>query len=88
MHTTLAPSHHRLDHILVYHFLLLTAVSLLILPLFEHDKTLILMLLVSAQIVMTCINTLVSVSFGQRIEKIALTVLFALWMAVWMVHLG
>ncbi|WP_028773046.1 hypothetical protein [Shewanella waksmanii] len=88
MLTTLPTSHYRLDHILLYHFLLLTAISLLILPLFEHDNTLVLMLLVSLQIVLTCINTLISVSFGQRIERIALSVLFALWMTVWLVHLN
>ncbi|GGI92224.1 hypothetical protein GCM10007978_32190 [Shewanella hanedai] len=76
-----------LDKLLLYHFLLVTAVALLILPLIIEDKIFELMLLLTLQITLTCISTLIGLSMGHRLNRGAVTLLFVIWMLVWCVHL-
>ncbi|WP_076408859.1 hypothetical protein [Shewanella sp. UCD-KL12] len=77
-----------LDKILLYHFLMVTAVALLITPLITDNKLFELMLLVSMQIALTCISTLIGLSMGHTINRRAASLLFAVWMLVWCVHLA
>ncbi|MPY21569.1 hypothetical protein FM037_18385 [Shewanella psychropiezotolerans] len=77
-----------LDKLLLYHFLMVTAVALLITPLITDNKIFELMLLVTMQIVLTCISTLIGLSMGHTVSKRAASVLFAIWMLVWCVHLA
>ncbi|AQS36914.1 hypothetical protein Sps_01750 [Shewanella psychrophila] len=77
-----------LDKLLLYHFLMVTAVALLITPLVTDNKFFELMLLVTMQIVLTCISTLIGISMGHTVSKRAASVLFATWMLVWCVHLA
>jgi hypothetical protein len=76
-----------LDKLLLYHFLLVTAVALLILPLIIEDKIFELMLLLTLQVTLTCISTLIGLSMGHRLNRGAITLLFTIWMLVWCVHL-
>ena len=75
------------DKFLLYHFLLVTGIALLVTPLITQDKTLGLTLLVSLQIALTCISTLIGINMGQRLDRRAATLLFSVWMLVWPVHL-
>ncbi|QFU22172.1 hypothetical protein FM038_008405 [Shewanella eurypsychrophilus] len=77
-----------LDKLLLYHFLMVTAVALLITPLITDNKIFELMLLVTMQIALTCISTLIGLSMGHTISKRAASLLFAIWMLVWCVHLA
>ena len=76
-----------LNKLLLYHFLLVTAVALLILPLIIEDKIFELILLLILQITLTCISTLIGLSMGHRLNRGAVTLLFVIWMLVWCVHL-
>lgn len=76
-----------LDKLLLYHFLLVTAMALLVTPFISGDKTFKLMLLVSMQIALTCISTLIGLGVGHRLNRGAATLLFSAWMLVWLVHL-
>ncbi len=87
MLTTKPISGSSLDKLLLYHFLLVTAVALLILPLIIEDKIFELMLLLTLQITLTCISTLIGLSMGHRLNRGAVTLLFVIWMLVWCVHL-
>ncbi|MEC4724680.1 hypothetical protein HWQ46_03845 [Shewanella sp. D64] len=77
-----------LDQLLLYHFLFVTAIALLILPLIIEDKIFELMLLLTLQITLTCISTLIGLSMGHRLNRGAMTLLFAIWMLVWCVNLA
>lgn len=77
-----------LDKLLLYHFLMVTAVALLLTPLITDNKIFELMLLVTMQIALTCISTLIGLSMGHTISKRAASLLFAIWMLVWCVHLA
>ncbi|WP_299788408.1 hypothetical protein [uncultured Shewanella sp.] len=76
-----------LDKLLLYHFLLVTGVALLGIPVITQDKTFGLMLLLSIQIALTCISTLIGLKVGHRLNRGAATLLFGIWMLVWLVHL-
>jgi len=75
------------DKFLLYHFLLVTGIALLVTPLITQDKTFGLTLLVSLQIALTCISTLIGFNMGHRLDRGAATLLFSVWMLVWLVHL-
>ncbi|NRB22399.1 MAG: hypothetical protein HRU42_01665 [Shewanella sp.] len=77
-----------LDRLFLYHFLMVTGVALLFTPLITDNKTFVLMLLVTMQIVLTCIGALIGLSLGHTVSKRAASVLFAIWMLVWCVHLA
>ncbi|RTR34229.1 hypothetical protein [Shewanella atlantica] len=77
----------RLDKILLYHFLMVTALALLITPFITQDKTFGLMLLISMQISLTCISSLIGLNMEHRLNRGAATLLFSAWMLVWLVHL-
>ncbi|MEI6858212.1 MAG: hypothetical protein V5788_00165 [Shewanella sp.] len=77
-----------LDKLLLYHFLMITAVALLVVPLITDNKIFELMLLVTIQIVFTCISTLIGLSMGHTVSKRSTSVLFTIWMLVWCIHLA
>ncbi|BAJ02842.1 hypothetical protein [Shewanella violacea] len=77
-----------LDRLLLYNFLMVTAVALLITPLLTDNKLFELMLLITMQIALTCISTLIGLSMGHTVTKRGASLLFAIWMLVWCVHLA
>ncbi len=77
-----------LNNLLLYHFLLVTAIALLILPFVTDNKIFELMLLLTMQIALTCVSTLIGLSMKHRLNRGAVTFLFAIWMLVWCVHVN
>jgi len=76
-----------LNTLLLYHFLLITGGTLIILPLLADNKKFELTLLIAILIILTSLSTIIGLSIGHRITRTALGFLFAIWMLVWCVHL-
>jgi hypothetical protein len=77
----------RLDLLLLYQFLLVAALLLLAAPFITQITELAMLLLFSLQIVLTSIATLVATFFKQSIDRVSVSILFALWLLVWITHL-
>ncbi|GIU50083.1 hypothetical protein [Shewanella algidipiscicola] len=78
---------YRLDQVLIYQFLLVAALLLLAAPLATKTSGLGMLWMFSLQIILTSIATLAAIIIKQPINRISVTVLFGIWLLVWITHL-
>ncbi|MFT5788881.1 MAG: hypothetical protein ACI8SJ_000989 [Shewanella sp.] len=87
MLTTLSNPATRLDKLLLFHFLLVTAWVILSAPLLAQSPNVEPLVLTRLVIVLTSISTLIGLKVRHRLGKSAYSLLFATWMAVWVSQL-
>ncbi|MCL1147685.1 hypothetical protein L2747_16895 [Shewanella marinintestina] len=87
MLATLSNQGVRLDKLMLFHLLLVTAWLLTLSPLIHLTAGATPLVLSSLVIPLTCISTLVGLKLGHRFDKRPSSLLFASWMLVWAVHL-
>ncbi|MCL1059281.1 hypothetical protein L2729_15015 [Shewanella gelidimarina] len=87
MLTTLSNPTTRLDRLLLYHFLLVTAWVILCAPLIAQSPSLEPLVLSSLVIVLTSISTLIGLKMAHGFSKNTYSLLFISWMAVWVAQL-
>ncbi|MEZ9819831.1 hypothetical protein AB4238_04260 [Shewanella sp. 10N.286.45.A1] len=83
MLTTMTNPGVRLDRLLLFHFLLITAWVILAAPLLSQNRTIEPLILASLTITLSCVSTLIGLKLGHGFTRVAYTLLFASWMAVW-----
>ena len=83
MLTTMTNPGVRLDRLLLFHFLLITAWVILASPLLSQSRTIEPLILASLTITLSCVSTLIGLKLGHGSTRVAYTLLFASWMAVW-----
>ncbi|WP_044555938.1 hypothetical protein [Shewanella piezotolerans] len=83
MLTTMTNPGVRLDRLLLFHFLLITAWVILAAPLLSQNRTIEPLVLASLTITLSCISTLIGLKLEHGFSKVAYTLLFVSWMAVW-----
>lgn len=86
MNTTTV-TQHRLDQVLIYQFLLIAALLLLAAPLATKPSELGVLLMFSLQVILTSVATLAAMVIKQPINRISVTILFGIWLLVWITHL-
>ncbi|WP_028768376.1 hypothetical protein [Shewanella fidelis] len=87
MLATLSQHGVRLDKLMLFHFLLVTAWLLTLSPLVHLTYGATPLVLSSLVIPLTCISTLIGLKIGHGFDKLPSTLLFSSWMLVWAVHL-
>ncbi|QQX78742.1 hypothetical protein JK628_14330 [Shewanella sp. KX20019] len=87
MLTTLSKPNTRLDKLLLFHFLLVTAWVILCAPLLAQSPAVEPLVLSSLVIVLTSVSTILGLKVSHNLGKTACTLLFVSWMAVWVAQL-
>ncbi|QYJ84761.1 hypothetical protein K0I73_10850 [Shewanella mesophila] len=85
---TITATNNRLDQVLIYQFLLVAAVLLLVAPLATKGAAPEIELMFSLQIILTSIATLVAIFIKQAINRTSISILFGIWLLVWVTHLS
>lgn len=80
-------TNNRLDHVLIYQFLLIAALLLLAAPAVTKGSELEMLLMFSLQIILTSFATLVAIYIKQPINRTSTSILFGIWLLVWATHL-